>query len=61
MVDMVVQRAELRETLIRVLSLLRDKTPVAEVVTLGPVDLEIPHDKPSSGHHPKPSDEAAAE
>ncbi len=61
MVDMVVQRGELRETLIRVLSLLRDKTPVAEVVSLGPVDLEIPHDNPNSGHHPKPGDEAAAE
>ncbi len=61
MVDMVVQRGELRETLIRVLSLLRDKTPVAEVVSLGPVDLDIPHDNPNSGHHPKPGDEAAAE
>ena len=61
MVDMVVQRGELRETLIRVLSLLRDKTPVAEVVSLGPVDIEIPHDNPNSGHHTKPGDEAAAE
>ena len=61
MVDMVVQRRDLRDILIRVLALLRDKTPVAEVVSLGPVDIEIPHDKPTSGHHPKPGDEAAAE
>ena len=34
MVDMVVRRAELRPTLVRLLALLRDKTPTAEVVPL---------------------------
>ncbi len=34
MVDMVVQRAEMRDTLTKVLRLLREKTPSAEVVTL---------------------------
>jgi acetyl-CoA carboxylase carboxyl transferase subunit beta len=34
MVDMVVRRSELRATLVRVLSLLRDKTPTAEVVPI---------------------------
>ena len=34
MVDMVVQRGEMRDTLTRVLRLLREKTPSAEVVTL---------------------------
>jgi acetyl-CoA carboxylase carboxyl transferase subunit beta len=56
MVDMVVERRELRETLIRVLSLLREKTPTAEVVSLNAVDIEIPYDKPTSGHHPDPGD-----
>ena len=61
MVDMVVERGELRETLIRVLSLLRDKTPTAEVVSLNAVDIEIPYDKPTSGHHPDPGDDAETE
>jgi acetyl-CoA carboxylase carboxyl transferase subunit beta len=56
MVDMVVERRELRETLIRVLSLLRDKTPMAEAVSLNASDIEIPHDKPTSGHHAEPGD-----
>jgi acetyl-CoA carboxylase carboxyl transferase subunit beta len=34
MVDMVVPRSELRDTLVRILALLRDKTPTAEVVPL---------------------------
>jgi acetyl-CoA carboxylase carboxyl transferase subunit beta len=34
MVDMVVRRAELRPTLVRLLALLRDRTPTAEVVPL---------------------------
>jgi acetyl-CoA carboxylase carboxyl transferase subunit beta len=36
MVDMVVPRKELRETLARIISLLRHKTPLAEVITLLP-------------------------
>ncbi|WP_193366579.1 acetyl-CoA carboxylase, carboxyltransferase subunit beta [Pelagibius marinus] len=35
MVDMVVRRGELRDTLVTIISLLRDRTPVAEVVPLG--------------------------
>ena len=34
MVDMVVRRGELRDTLVRILALLRDKTPTAEVVPI---------------------------
>src|SRR3546814_2588683 len=34
MVDMVVRRAELRPTLVRIFALLRDKTPTAEVVPI---------------------------
>jgi hypothetical protein len=34
MVDMVVRRSELRDTLVRILGLLRDKTPTAEVVPI---------------------------
>src|SRR3546814_15095949 len=36
MVDMVVPRAELRPTLVRLLALLRDKTPTAAVVPIKP-------------------------
>ena len=44
MIDMVVHRRDLRETIIRLLELLRRKTPTAEVVTLpsaeaGPVEI----------------------
>ena len=45
MVDMVVPRAELRDTLARVLKLLRDRTPVAKVVPL-PVGEEETADEP---------------
>jgi acetyl-CoA carboxylase carboxyl transferase subunit beta len=34
MVDMVVRRGELRDTLVRILALLRDRTPSAEVVPI---------------------------
>jgi acetyl-CoA carboxylase carboxyl transferase subunit beta len=34
MVDMVVRRGELRDTLVKILALLRDKTPTAEVVPI---------------------------
>ena len=51
MIDMVVHRRDLRETIIRLLDLLRRKTPSAEVVTLpvtppgaeaGPKPVEVP-------------------
>jgi acetyl-CoA carboxylase carboxyl transferase subunit beta len=47
MVDMVVHRRDLRETIVRLLKLLRQKTPPAEVVTLpsakaGPVEVSEP-------------------
>ena len=41
MIDMVVPRKELRETLIRILGLLRNPTPAAEIVPLTP--SEAPH------------------
>jgi len=49
MIDMVVERKELRSTLVRILSLLRNTGAPADVVALnapkveGPVDGEIPH------------------
>ncbi len=47
MVDMVVQRRDLRETIVRLLELLRRKTPPAEVVTLpgakaSPKPVDVP-------------------
>ncbi|MEE8549174.1 MAG: hypothetical protein V3S74_06835, partial [Alphaproteobacteria bacterium] len=41
MIDMVVPRKELRDTLIRILGLLRNPTPAAEIVPLIP--SEAPH------------------
>jgi len=38
MVDMVVPRGELRDTLVRIMGLLRDKAPMGEVVPLTPGD-----------------------
>jgi acetyl-CoA carboxylase carboxyl transferase subunit beta len=46
MVDMVVHRRELRETLARLVDLLRRKQPGAEVVALPPVRGEIPRQEP---------------
>ena len=43
MIDMVVHRRELRETLIRLLKLLRNRTPAAEVVTLPHVETDASH------------------
>ncbi len=42
MIDMVVHRHKLRETIIRILGLLREPEPLAEVVTLPRTGLEIP-------------------
>ena len=59
MVDMVTHRNDLRDTLIRIISLLRDAAPApeGEVTVLPPVEIEDIHDKPHSGHHPDPGDE----
>ena len=46
MVDMVVPRAELRATLIRVLSLLRNRSPAADLLAL---PLDIPDPVPEEG------------
>jgi acetyl-CoA carboxylase carboxyl transferase subunit beta len=53
MVDMVVHRRDLRETIARLLELLRHKAPPAEVVTLpgaeaGPEPVELP-ESPGDG------------
>ena len=61
MVDMVVHRRELRETLIRILSLLRDTTPPGALITLKDGDIEIPHGVPNSGHHAEPGDGTKSE
>jgi acetyl-CoA carboxylase carboxyl transferase subunit beta len=42
MVDMVVRRQELRETLVRVISLLINKTPTGDVLTIPPVTPDVP-------------------
>ena len=47
MVDMVVHRRELRETLIRLLRLLREKTPPAEVVPLPTAETASAEAKPA--------------
>ncbi|MEE8560245.1 MAG: acetyl-CoA carboxylase, carboxyltransferase subunit beta [Alphaproteobacteria bacterium] len=52
MVDMVVHRRELRETLIRLLKLLRERTPPAEVVSLPQTETEPPHDTSQSSDPP---------
>ena len=62
MVDMVVQRRELRETLARILSLLRHKVPAGTTaLTLGDTEIDIPHGVPHSGHHAKPDKRAEGE
>jgi acetyl-CoA carboxylase carboxyl transferase subunit beta len=56
MVDMVVPRAELRETLLRVLDLLRNRDPAGDVVPLPrgePVEA-IPEIEPDAGGTPTP-------
>ncbi|MEE8499896.1 MAG: acetyl-CoA carboxylase carboxyl transferase subunit beta, partial [Kiloniellales bacterium] len=47
MVDMVVHRRELRETIIRLLQLLREKTPPAEVVPLPTAEMASAEAKPA--------------
>ncbi len=59
MVDMVVPRGELRDTMIRLLGLLREPTPAAEVVPLSAV--ETAHGKTNSGQDPAEAPERSAE
>ncbi len=47
MLDMIVHRHQLRETLVRIISILRSPIPPAEVVELPQADLEIP--EPENG------------
>ncbi len=66
MVDMVVQRDELRDTLIRILRLLRNPTPAAEVVALPQPETEdaAQEEAPASAEpepEARPSAEAADE
>ena len=53
MLDMVVPRREMRATLIRVIDMLMNPTPPAEVVALPQTDLEIPDPQP-----PAPADDS---
>jgi acetyl-CoA carboxylase carboxyl transferase subunit beta len=48
MIDMVVHRRELRDTLARLVDLLRRKQPAAEIVALPPVRGEIPRPEPEA-------------
>ena len=50
MVDMVVHRRELRDMLIRIITLLRDKAPASEVVPLPAMEGDDLHDESTSGH-----------
>ncbi len=54
MIDMVVHRHDLRPTLIRLLRLLRDKGPVAEIVALPKAESAPTHDPSQTG---KPGEE----
>ncbi len=49
MVDMVVHRHELRDTLIRVLSLLKNRKPAGKVLPMRDAGGGVPEDHPSSG------------
>jgi acetyl-CoA carboxylase carboxyl transferase subunit beta len=51
MVDMVVHRADLRDTLIRVLSLLRNRAPAAQVLPMPDAPADAP-DGPPNIHPP---------
>ena len=48
MIDMVVHRRDIRDTFIRILGLLVEKTPTAEVVPLPTAEGETPHGKPEA-------------
>ena len=49
MVDMVVHRHDLRDTLVRVLSLLKNRKPSGKVLPMLDADGSVPEDNPSSG------------
>ncbi|MEE9318304.1 MAG: acetyl-CoA carboxylase carboxyltransferase subunit beta, partial [Rhodospirillales bacterium] len=49
MVDMVVRRHELRDMLIRILSLLKNRKPAGKVLPMLDADGAVPEDNPSSG------------
>ena len=49
MVDMVVHRHELRDMLIRILSLLKNRKPAGKVLPMLDADGAVPEDNPSSG------------
>jgi len=59
MVDMVVTRAEMRDTLARILGLLRDKVPSAEVVTLPLGEEGAPEGEPEPEIPPVPAEEGS--
>ena len=61
MIDMVAQRRDLRETLIRILTLLVDKAPLAEVVPLPESEDNAPQATPSKEKTVAESQEKAAE
>lgn len=56
MVDMVVRRHELRDTIIRIVRLLREPAPPAEIVPLGARGKAKSQPKSNSGHDPADSD-----
>ena len=60
MIDMVVHRQDLRPTLIRLLRLLRDKAPLAEVVALPQRD-DAADDAPRQASQPQDAEAAAGE
>ncbi len=61
MIDMVVHRRDLRETFIRILELLAQKTPAAEVVPLPTAESEPPHGKSEASKDKAESQDKAAE
>jgi acetyl-CoA carboxylase carboxyl transferase subunit beta len=61
MVDMVVPRRDIRDTLVRILRLLADRKPAAEVVPLAQGESEAQHLVPSKGEDLSGSQDKAAE
>ncbi|MFQ5773731.1 MAG: acetyl-CoA carboxylase, carboxyltransferase subunit beta [Kiloniellaceae bacterium] len=61
MIDMVVHRHELRDTLIRLLRLLRDKAPAAEVVPLPQAETSATHGHSEHSREPAEAPRAAEE
>jgi acetyl-CoA carboxylase carboxyl transferase subunit beta len=61
MIDMVVHRDDLRPTLIRLLRLLRETAPAADVVAMPQAERTPPHGKTDSGGEPATTPPAAGE